>query len=535
MNKQVEAVHSVGRPTMKDVASKAGVALKTVSRVVNGEAGVTPETAKRVQGAIEDLGFRRNESARLLRTGQTATLGFIADDWTNADQAAVYRGLEDVARANGYLLYSGSTDRDAQREEQLALAMCARRVDGLIIIPTPGSHDYLVSEIEAGVAAVFVLEPPALVRADAVLPDERGGARTAVAHLIANGHRRIGLVSGGPAVYRTAQLLAGYTEAMAAAGLTADPAWTALTAQALPGAAVTAVLCADRAQTEAVLRAIAAAGPDGGHRIRRLPAGRPRFAARHRAELRRHADRPDGGRTAGPAAGGRAGAAPHGAGAGAADHARFSGVPAAGPVRLGPEHDAEQEREDRDDQHDRDEHADLGPGRFHLPGRGKVVLPPRGEGLEPRCFRTHVTVSLWHAHILSRYDRPGGANASARSTSLDRTITLRVRCTNGSAAIRSTTCSKCLMSAARMCTRASASPVIVQASATSGCRLTAAAIASGEVDEPQNSSTYASVVQPSAAGSTRAVNPVIAPETRSRSTRRLTAGADRPTSAPITA
>ena len=255
MNKQVEAVHSVGRPTMKDVASKAGVALKTVSRVVNGEAGVTPETAMRVQGAIADLGFRRNESARLLRTGQTATLGFIADDWTDADHAAVYRGLEDVARANGYLLYSGSTDRDGQREEQLALAMCARRVDGLIIIPTPGSHDYLLSEIEAGVAAVFVLRRPALVRADAVLPDERGAGRAAVAHLIAHGHRRIGLVSGDPGGYRTAQLLAGYTEAMTAAGLPADPAWTALTARSLPGTPVTAVVCADRAQTEAVLRA----------------------------------------------------------------------------------------------------------------------------------------------------------------------------------------------------------------------------------------------------------------------------------------
>jgi len=239
---------------MKDVASRAGVALKTVSRVVNGEAGVTPETTKRVQGAIEDLGFRRNESARLLRTGQTATLGFIADDWTNADQAAVYRGLEDVARAHGYLLYSGSTDRDGQREEQLALAMCARRVDGLIIIPTPGSHDYLVSEIEAGVAAVFVLRPPALVQADAVLPDERAGGRMAVAHLIEHGHRRIGLVSDDQAGYRAAELLAGYTEAMTAAGLTADPAWTALTAEAVPGSAVTAVLCADRAQTEAVLR-----------------------------------------------------------------------------------------------------------------------------------------------------------------------------------------------------------------------------------------------------------------------------------------
>ncbi|HEX4090155.1 MAG TPA: LacI family DNA-binding transcriptional regulator [Trebonia sp.] len=253
MNKQVEAVHSVGRPTMKDVASKAGVALKTVSRVVNGEAGVTPETTKRVQGAIQDLGFRRNESARLLRTGQTATLGFIADDWTNADHAAVYRGLEDVARANGYLLYSGSTDRDAEREEQLALAMCARRVDGLIIIPTPGSHDYLVSEIEAGVAAVFVLRPPALVQADAVLPDERNGGRAAVAHLIEHGHRRIGLAGADPAAQRATQLLAGYHEAMAAAGLTPDPAWTALTPGSVPGSPVTAVLCADREQTQAVL------------------------------------------------------------------------------------------------------------------------------------------------------------------------------------------------------------------------------------------------------------------------------------------
>src|ERR1700750_1717658 len=88
----------VRRPTMKDVASRAGVALKTVSRVVNGEPGVTPETAKRVLGAIQDLGFRRNESARLLRTGRTATLGFIADTWTDSDHAAVYRGFEDIAR-----------------------------------------------------------------------------------------------------------------------------------------------------------------------------------------------------------------------------------------------------------------------------------------------------------------------------------------------------------------------------------------------------------------------------------------------------
>jgi LacI family transcriptional regulator len=261
MSNQVHAVRGSisaggGRPTMKDVASRAGVALKTVSRVVNGEPGVTPETARRVQGAIEDLGFRRNESARLLRTGRTATLGFIADTWADPDQAAVYRGLESIAREEGYLLFTGSTDRDPDREERLALAMCARRVDGLVLIPTPGSHDYLLSEIEAGVATVFALRPPELVQADAVLPDERGGARAGTGHLIALGHTEIGLLLGEPGSYRSRQLRAGYAEAMTAAGIAADPAWASLEPGALADAPVTAVLCADQALTRAALRAL---------------------------------------------------------------------------------------------------------------------------------------------------------------------------------------------------------------------------------------------------------------------------------------
>jgi LacI family transcriptional regulator len=243
-----------GRPTMKDVASRAGVALKTVSRVVNGEPGVTPETAKRVHDAIDGLGFRRNESARLLRTGHTATLGFITDTWADPEHAAVYQGVENVALEHGYLLYSGSTDNDPEREERLALAMCARRVDGLVIIPAPGSHDYLVSEIEAGVATVFVLEPPELVRADVVLPDERGAARAAVAHLVAQGHRKIGFL-GAPTGHRSRTLRAGCAEAMTEAGLTIDPAWLTLDAEGLAEAEVTAVFCADQRRTRAALRA----------------------------------------------------------------------------------------------------------------------------------------------------------------------------------------------------------------------------------------------------------------------------------------
>jgi LacI family transcriptional regulator len=240
---------------MKDVASRAGVALKTVSRVVNREPGVRPETTVRVLVAIEDLGFRRNESARLLRTGHTAAVGYIADTWANPDHAGVYRGLESIARDHGYLLYSGSTDSDPGREERLALAMCARRVDGLIINPAQGSHDYLASEIEAGVATVFVLGPPGLVRADAVLPDERGGARLAIAHLVALGHKRIGFL-GAPAGHRSLTLRAGCAEAMAAARLPADPAWLDLDAARLAHADVTAVFCADQERTRAALRAL---------------------------------------------------------------------------------------------------------------------------------------------------------------------------------------------------------------------------------------------------------------------------------------
>jgi LacI family transcriptional regulator len=252
---------------MKDVASRAGVALKTVSRVVNGEPGVTPTTASRVQGAIEDLGFRRNESARLLRTGQTATLGFIAEDSADPDQAALYRGLEEVAAERGFLVYSGSTDRDPAREERLALALCARRVDGMVIVPAPSDHGYLVTEIEAGVAAVFALRPPGdTALGDRVVIDERGGARAAVAHLAEHGHRRIGFVGGDFGTYRSRRLVLGYTEGMAAARLPVDEAWRALTPGDLASASVTAVLCGSRAYTARALRVLAATRAPGRSR-----------------------------------------------------------------------------------------------------------------------------------------------------------------------------------------------------------------------------------------------------------------------------
>jgi LacI family transcriptional regulator len=223
------------RPTMKDVASRAGVALKTVSRVVNDEPGVTPETASRVRNAITELGFRRNDSARLLRKGQTASIGLIMEDIGDPFYSALSRAVEDVAHWNGSLLITGSSDEDPQREQELVLALCARRVDGLVVIPASGDHRYLLPEIAAGVASVFVDRPAGLIEADAVLADNIGGTQAGVTHLIRQGHRRIGFIGDDPAIYTADQRHQGYERAMADAGLDIQDSWVSM---AKPGPAV---------------------------------------------------------------------------------------------------------------------------------------------------------------------------------------------------------------------------------------------------------------------------------------------------------
>lgn len=213
---------------MKDVAARAGVGLKTVSRVVNGEPGVTVETERRVQEAIDSLGFRRNDSARVLRKGRTASIGLVLEDLADPFYGPLSRAVEEVARAHGALLINGSSAEDPDREQELALALCARRVDGLIVIPAGDDHRYLEPEIKAGVATVFVDRPAGRIDADAVLSDSFGGARAGVAHLIAHGHRRIGFIGDQPRIHTATERLRGYRAAMEDAELPVSPSWMAL-------------------------------------------------------------------------------------------------------------------------------------------------------------------------------------------------------------------------------------------------------------------------------------------------------------------
>ncbi|GHH72273.1 LacI family transcriptional regulator [Streptomyces sulfonofaciens] len=216
------------RPTMKDVAARAGVGLKTVSRVVNGEPGVTADTERRVQEAIDALNFRRNDSARVLRKGRTASIGLVLEDLADPFYGPLSRAVEEVARAHGALLINGSSAEEPEREQELALALCARRVDGLLVIPAGDDHRYLEPEMRAGVATVFVDRPAGRIDADAVLSDSFGGARDGVAHLVAQGHRRIGFIGDQPRIHTAAERLRGYRAAMEDAGIPIEDAWMSL-------------------------------------------------------------------------------------------------------------------------------------------------------------------------------------------------------------------------------------------------------------------------------------------------------------------
>jgi LacI family transcriptional regulator len=201
------------------------VSLATVSRVVNGNPEVRPDIAARVRDAVEVLGYRRDLTASTLRRTdrQSATIGLIIEDVANPFFSAVHRGVEDVARSHGVLTFAGSSDEDPVRERELAEAFGARGVDGLVLVPCSSDQGYLLRERQAGTALVFADRPPRFIDADAVVTDNLGGARTAVEHLLRVGHRRIAFLGDRATVFTAQERRRGYLEALAAAGVAADP------------------------------------------------------------------------------------------------------------------------------------------------------------------------------------------------------------------------------------------------------------------------------------------------------------------------
>lgn len=214
------------RPTMRDVAARAQVSFKTVSRVVNDEGGVSPTLERRVRSAIDELDFRPNVGARILRRSdrRTATIGLLLEDVANPFSSAVQRAVEDVAVPRGVVVLSASVDEDPARERALARMFGARAVDGLILAPAGDDQSHLATELRSGTAIVCVDREASHLAVDSVITTNAVGAADAVRHLGEAGHRRIAYLGDRRSIVTAQERFAGYRTALAALGLVVDPA-----------------------------------------------------------------------------------------------------------------------------------------------------------------------------------------------------------------------------------------------------------------------------------------------------------------------
>ena len=213
-----EALRS--RPTMRDVAALAGVSLKTVSRVVNRESGVSGDLVSKVERAADELDYRHDLTASNLRRSdrKTATIGLIFEDVSNPYFSSVHRGIEEVAREHGTAVFAASVDENPEREKDLVVAFTQRRVDAIIMTPTVREQAYLNHERRGGLVIVFVDREPRGFEADCVVTDNEAGSAIATGHLLGRGHRRVAFVGDYENITTASQRHAGYAKAMSSSG-----------------------------------------------------------------------------------------------------------------------------------------------------------------------------------------------------------------------------------------------------------------------------------------------------------------------------
>lgn len=208
---------------MRQVAERAGVSLKTVSRVMNHEPHVSPATIAAVDSAARELGFRVNTLARDLRSNAaSSTVGLLVGDLANPFWSGVARGVEREIAARGLRLLSASTDENPELEWALAEDMLDRRVRALLVVTSSSNHEYLLPELQRNVVVTFLDRPPGDLASDTILIDNVGGAREAVRHLARHGHRDIALLGDFDTFYTHRERRRGFEQAMAELDIPVD-------------------------------------------------------------------------------------------------------------------------------------------------------------------------------------------------------------------------------------------------------------------------------------------------------------------------
>ena len=207
------------RPTIIDVASRAGVSKSTVSLVLQESPLVRPETRETVRQAMAEIGYVYNRSAAQLRSSNTGLIGLVINDLRNPFFTEFATSVQMALSARGYATVVANTDESPDLQSQVVGAMIEHGVSALVISPAYGSEGSFALLARAGVPAMQVLRKVAdPARFPFAAPDYARGSRLAADHLIATGAQRIAFVGGLEGRGVTAERMSGYLEAMAAAG-----------------------------------------------------------------------------------------------------------------------------------------------------------------------------------------------------------------------------------------------------------------------------------------------------------------------------
>ena len=183
--------------TIRDVAKRAGVAPITVSRVLNNSGYVSDDTRSRVMVAAVELNYVPNMLARSFRSSRTETIALVLTDITNPFWTTVARGAEDAASAGDYTVLFCNTDEQELKQTKYISMLVRRRIDGVLLVPARSSIDAVQTLQQHDIAVVVLDRRVPGAQVDSVRSDSIQAARELTEHLIANGHRRIGML-GGP-------------------------------------------------------------------------------------------------------------------------------------------------------------------------------------------------------------------------------------------------------------------------------------------------------------------------------------------------
>ena len=224
VSSRYQAEGAKSRPTMRHVAALAGVGIKTVSRVMNDEPGVSEATRQRVLGASQQLNYQLDMAAGSLRRAgrRTLSIGLLLPSVANPFSGEIHRAMEDALAARGIAVFAASLDDDAEREKALVTAFLGRRVDGLVLTPIAKSQAYVIPEHSRDLPIVFIDREPVGIEADAVVTDNAAGAGKAAAHLISHGHTRIAYLGDRTDIQTARERRRGFMEELSRAGIPAS-------------------------------------------------------------------------------------------------------------------------------------------------------------------------------------------------------------------------------------------------------------------------------------------------------------------------